>query len=185
MESAEHLHASRWAEASAAAGQAITLFPDYVESDSPYLTLSAAHAGNNAPELQFAVLQDYWRKGGYAPGPMRTLATELHQRGRTAEAVAVLRAQNYITPFSRDLHEQLGDWLLETGEPRDALTEFEVALALKPHDLAAAHFRVARAHHALGQLAQARGHLLSALEIAPHYRPAQKLLGDIYKQGSE
>jgi hypothetical protein len=49
-------------------------------------------------------------------------------------------------------------------------------LAMKPHDLADAHYRVARASHLLKRNDDARRHLLSALEIAPHYRPAQKLL---------
>ena len=47
---------------------------------------------------------------------------------------------------------------------------------IAPHDLAAAYYRVARANHLLERSEQARKYLLSALEIAPHYRPAQKLL---------
>ena len=45
-----------------------------------------------------------------------------------------------------------------------------------PHDLAAAHYRLARAHHALDHPQETRQHLLVALEIAPHYRDAQRML---------
>jgi len=59
--------------------------------------------------------------------------------------------------------------------------EYQVALAMQPHDRAAAHLRLARAHHALAQLAETREHLLAALEIAPHYRPAQQLLLEVVR----
>jgi tetratricopeptide (TPR) repeat protein len=59
---------------------------------------------------------------------------------------------------------------------QDALAEYEVVLAMAPHDLAAAHYRLAQAHHALDHRQQTRQHLLAALEIAPHYRDAQRLL---------
>jgi len=58
-----------------------------------------------------------------------------------------------------------------------ALTEFEVAVA--PHDLAAAHYRIAKAHHTLDHPAETRSRLLTALEIVPHFWPAQKLLLEI------
>ena len=74
------------------------------------------------------------------------------------------------------MHDTLGDWLLELGQAQDALAEYEVGLAMAPHDLAAAHYRLARAHHALDHPQETRQHLLAALEIAPHYRDAQRML---------
>lgn len=175
-ESIKHAHEEKWTAAVAAAGRAVELFPDYVESDSPYLTLAAAYARTGDTARQYETLETFWRRGGYAPEALQTLAGHLHDQGRVADAVAILEAQNLVMPFDAELHNRLGDWLLELGRADAALTEFNVALALKPHDMAAAHYRVATAHHALDQRDAARSHLLSALEIAPHYRPAQKLL---------
>jgi hypothetical protein len=49
-------------------------------------------------------------------------------------------------------------------------------LALGPSDVAAAHYHLARACRAARRLEEAREHVLAALEAAPGYRPAQKLL---------
>ena len=176
------LHKSNWDGAIDNAKQAVALFPDYVEYDSPYLTLASAYAGKKQPLKQFATLEAYWRQGGYAPGPMRLLAKYLYDQNRVKDAVAILKAQNYVNPFDIELHDQLGDWLLELGQPQPALSEYQVALAMKPHDMAAAHFRIARAYDAMDQPDKTRTHLMSALEIAPHYRPAQKLLLEITRQ---
>ena len=86
---------------------------------------------------------------------------------------------NYVAPFDVEMHNTLGDWLMESGNPEEALVEYNVILALQPHDMAAAHFRAARAHNALEHDDKTLSHLLSSLEIAPHYREAQKLLLEI------
>jgi tetratricopeptide (TPR) repeat protein len=65
---------------------------------------------------------------------------------------------------------------MEEERLTDALVEYEVALAMNPHDIAAAYYRIANVNHHLEQFDEARKNVLAALEIAPHYRPAQKLL---------
>jgi cellulose synthase operon protein C len=49
-------------------------------------------------------------------------------------------------------------------------------IALHPLDKASAEFNAARAYLALGQKDKAQDHLLASLEVAPGYKPAQKLL---------
>ena len=58
----------------------------------------------------------------------------------------------------------------------DALQQFETVLAIGPIDPASAHFHMARAYHKMEDRKNTRRHLLLALEAAPSYRPAQKLL---------
>ena len=70
----------------------------------------------------------------------------------------------------------LGELLLDRDRAEEALQEFIVALALDPHDKAIAHYRLAMAHHELGDSDETQKQLLQALEIAPNYRPAQRLL---------
>jgi Tfp pilus assembly protein PilF len=52
-------------------------------------------------------------------------------------------------------------------------------LAAGPQDLAGAHFNLARTYHKMKDRARTRKHLLAALEAAPSYRDAQKLLLEI------
>ena len=165
-----------WPATIESAQQAIAMNPEYVGSDSPYLTLATAYANTGAPDQELEVLERYFRNGGYAPAALKPLAEELYAAGRPKDAVAVLQSLNYVAPFDSGLHETLGDWLLELGQAQDALAEYEVALAMAPHDLAAAHYRLAQAHHALDHRRETREHLLAALEIAPHYRDAQRML---------
>ncbi len=170
---------SDWSAAMTAAQQAIDIFPGYVDANSPYLTLAAAHRARGEAAAETAALRDYWQRGGYEPEALQQLADRLHGAGQLGQAVAVLQSVNYVAPFDAELHGRLGDWLLALDRPAEALVEYQVTLAMEPHDRAAAHLRLARAHHQLEQTDQTRQHVLAALEIAPHYRPAQQLLLEI------
>ena len=44
------------------------------------------------------------------------------------------------------MHRELGDRLLAAGRAADAVVEYKALLALNPHDLADAHFRLAKAY---------------------------------------
>ena len=56
------------------------------------------------------------------------------------------------------------------------MREFRAALALKPLDQASSHYEMARAYRLAQRPDDARGEVLLALEAAPDYKPAQKLL---------
>jgi hypothetical protein len=57
-----------------------------------------------------------------------------------------------------------------------------VALALDPVDLATAHFNAARAYLQISDSDTTRKHLLRALEAAPGFRPAQKMLLELKRR---
>jgi cellulose synthase operon protein C len=57
--------------------------------------------------------------------------------------------------------------------------EFQVLVALHPIDQAGSHYNLARAFKAAGRKDQAREEAVSALEVAPDFRPAQKLLLEV------
>ena len=75
----------------------------------------------------------------------------------------------------------LGELLLDGERADEALREFSIALALQPHDKATAYFRMAKAHYALGNRPEAQQQLLLALDVAPNYRPAQRLLLELMR----
>ncbi len=179
----EAIGESAWDEAIAAARQAIDIFPGYVDANSPYLSLATAFAAKGSQREEMEALAQYWQRGGYQPDVLKELAARLYDAGQRRQAVEVLDSVNFVAPFDAQLHATRGDWLLELDRPKDALVEYQVALAMQPHDLAAAHFRLARAYHELERSADTRRHLLAALEIAPHFRPAQQLLLQIARAG--
>jgi tetratricopeptide (TPR) repeat protein len=176
VEISQLIDTADWQGTIAAANRQLELLPLYTEPDSPYLALRLAEdeLGNTAAAT--AALETFWRNGGYDPDSLKELGRRCRDDGRTNDAIAVLMSGNLVDPFDQELHGMLGELLLDQGRVDEALQEFTVALALDPHDKAIAHYRLATAHHELGDKNQAQNHLLQALDVAPNYRPAQRLL---------
>ena len=86
---------------------------------------------------------------------------------------------NYIYPEDERLHRQLGELWLAQGNYAGAEGEFQAVVALNPLDKVSAQFNLARAYLAAGDKAKAEESVLSALESAPGFRPAQKMLIEI------
>jgi len=62
-----------------------------------------------------------------------------------------------------------------------AIREYNARVASNPVDKAGAEFNLAQAYFAAGKKDKAEETVLAALEIAPGYRPAQKLLLELQK----
>ena len=71
------------------------------------------------------------------------------------------------------------DLLMQTGDAEGAMREFQALIAMHPIDVAGSHYNLARAYQAAGQKDQAREEAVSALEAAPNFKPAQKLLLEV------
>jgi tetratricopeptide (TPR) repeat protein len=124
-----------------------------------------------------AVLTDYEKMGGRSPQSLKQLASLEEELGKPAEAAATLDRLNYIDPVNdEELHRHLGDLWFAQGNYTGAIREYNAVIASHPLDKASAQFNLARAYFAAGQKDMAEEHLLTSLEAAPGYRPAQKLL---------
>jgi tetratricopeptide (TPR) repeat protein len=156
--------------------QARDLFPDYVEAGSVYEFLAKAYAAKNDKAGAVDELQRYMKAGGRDPSTLKTLADDLTAEGKKREAAAVLERVNYIYPMDGAQHQQLGLLLLDLNENAGAIREFQAVLARDSIDPAQAHFNLARAYNQNHQPEQAKDELISSLEAAPGFRPAQKLL---------
>ncbi|HMN46153.1 MAG TPA: tetratricopeptide repeat protein [Povalibacter sp.] len=179
------IEAERWEDAIGAARTAIEIHPEDVADDSAYLLLALASDKSGRRNEAIDALLRYRRLGGWEPAALRQLAGWLVQANRTAEATEVLAAVNYADPLDAVQHRQLGEQWLAAGRPEESLREFQVLLALDSHDPATAHFGMARALRAQGDLVASRRHLLDSLETAPHYKPAQALLLQMIEERKE
>ena len=63
------------------------------------------------------------------------------------------------------------------------MREFGALVALHPIDVAGSHYNLAKAYKAQGLGDKAREEALTALEAAPDFRPAQKLLLELSGEG--
>jgi tetratricopeptide (TPR) repeat protein len=89
---------------------------------------------------------------------------------------------NYIYPVhDEQLHRKLGELYLAQRDFAGAIREDAAVVAMKPLDKAGAEYNLAQAYYAAGQKDKAEETVLLALEAAPGYRPAQKLLLEIEK----
>jgi tetratricopeptide (TPR) repeat protein len=156
--------------------QARDLFPDYVEAGSVYEFLAQAYAAKKDKAGAEDELERYMKNGGRDPSTLKALADDLTADGKKKEAAAVLEHVNYIYPMDGAQHQQLGLLLLDLNESAGAIREFRAVLARDPIDAAQAHFNLARAYNQNHQPEQAKDELISSLEAAPGFRPAQKLL---------
>jgi len=83
----------------------------------------------------------------------------------------------YIFPAQdEELHKRLGNLLFEEKDFRGAVREYRAVIASKPVDPAAANLALAQAYRAANDVENAKEALFAALEAAPGYRPAQKML---------
>ncbi len=156
--------------------RAKAIFPAYAGSDSPYRQLSKIYRQHGMTEEAIGELQQLTDIHGADFESLTTLATWLQKAGRSEEARGVLERAIYVYPFDQKTHKQLADLFMEQQEAKLAVREYRVLLALQPTDRAAAHFNLARALLRLGQRIEAKAEILSALEIAPSFEPAQELL---------
>lgn len=165
-----------WESVVESAAALIELHPDYVEPDSAYLMLARAQDELGTRDIAVDTLERFWRRGGFDPAALKQLAQWLEEDERGNAAIAVLETVTLVQPLDNELHETLGRLMLEQGNAHGALREFEILLALNPHDKASAYLRVAEAHRAVGNIDESRQHVLMALDFAPGFRPAQRLL---------
>ena len=169
----------KWEELIEPAKQAKAIYPEYVETGNPYILLSKAYDELGRKEEAIEELLAYQKIGGRQPTTLKRLARWLKEAGRREEAIETLEALIYIWPADEELHADLGELLLEEDRVTEAAREFEALLAMDPHDKAAAHYQAAAAYHKLEDSQKARRHVLLALEVAPSYTPALKLLVEI------
>ncbi len=157
------------------------LYPDYVEAGSVYEFLANAYKEKKNKPAEIAELEGYVKVGGRNPSTIISLAKALEEAGNKKEAAAVLERLNYIYPMENEQHEMLGRLWLDQGNTSGAVREFQAVVAHKPVDAAQAHYDLARAFAANYQPAQAKDEVFAALETAPGFRPAQKLLLELSK----
>jgi cellulose synthase operon protein C len=155
----------------------LAMYPEYVNETNVYEFLADADKAGGDSKAEAAILTAYEHQGGRMPEMLKRLATLEESRGQTDEAVATLERLNYIYPVKdEELHHRLGDLLYKEKQYDGAIREYNALAASNPVDKAGAQFSLAQAYFAAGKKDQAEECVLAALEIAPGYRPAQKLL---------
>jgi cellulose synthase operon protein C len=156
--------------------RALELFPYVSGKGNPYESLAKLLEQKGDREQAAKTLDSLVKTDENNLEALKTIARLRLALGERQQALEALQASFFISPFDYKLHTQAGELSLELKDYPKALTEFQVALALAPPNVAEANYNVAAAFHALDRQPEARRAVLRALEAAPRYEKAQELL---------
>jgi len=171
----------QWTKAQPILQRLVELYPGFTGAESAYRLLAATHRALGQTNAEGQVLARFAEKDAAAPDTylrLMELATEAQdwpavaQNAQRCLAVAPLVAPPYR--FLALASEAL-------GQPQTAIAAYRALLQLDPPNPAEAHFRLAKLLHQTGDPA-ARRHVLQALEEAPRYREALRLLLEMHDQ---
>lgn len=152
-------------------------YVEYVEAGSVYEALADAHEATGNKPAAIAELNKYLLTGGRDPVVIKKLAALQEAAGNKQDAEATLRRLLWIYPVKdEELHRKLGALRAALRNWDGAAEEWRAVIAMQTPDPASANYELARAYKELRQLDNAKDALLTALETAPGYRPAQRLL---------
>jgi len=164
----------------------LALYPEYVDDANVYELMAAAHRERKDAKSETATLASYVQAGGQSPDALKRLADLQSAGGDNSAAAATLERLTYIYPVKDEvLHHKLGDLLFAQKKFAGAIREYNAVVASNPVDKAGAEYNLAQAYLAAGQRDKAQDSVLAALEAAPGYRPAQKLLLELNSSPSK
>ena len=166
----------RWREAKEPLETLVRLYPDDTGADSSYRLLAQVHRGLNEVAEEQAMLARWAGLDATATEAflrLMELGEAAGDWGTVAENAERFLAVNPLVPAP---HRYLARASEELGRRDTARRSYEKLLQLDPPDPANVHFRVARLLAAGGDTVPARRHVLQALEEAPRYRDALRLL---------
>jgi len=182
---ASHLaKANRWPEAKKTLAQLIGLCPGSIDGDNPYVLLAHAHQELGEAAEERRVLEQLAVLDSDATSAYRRL-TELCLEAEDWEGLAVNAERMLaVDPLVREPYRLLAQASAALKDHGRAITAYRALLQMDPLDPVDTHYRLARLLVEQGDMPAARRHVLMALEDAPRYRDAQKLLLEIVDEAS-
>ncbi len=165
-----------FAEAKQALEGAYNLLPSYSGYPSPPLVLSQIYEKEGNREAQLQQLEVLLQNIQHDYDSAIILAEAALERGDNSQAEYYIDRAIQVDPYRSGVHQLKASFAEHTDNSELAVTEYEVLLKLEIDDPVEAQTNLAAAYLNNGQVSQAKQNVLSALETAPSYRRAQKIL---------
>jgi tetratricopeptide (TPR) repeat protein len=170
------LEQKKYEEAKTPLEKLVELYPTQTGNDSAYAALAATYRALGRTNDEHRVLVRYATADDEATDAYRRLM-ELDSEARDWPAVAQNALQYLaVDPLVPLPYRSLAEASEKTGDLPVAISACRALLELDPADPAEAHFHLAQLLHRTGQSVEARRQVLQALEEAPRYRAALRLL---------
>ena len=175
--------AGRGEEAAERFERAAEIASEYGGADGPHRYLSLLHAQANRPEQARLSLKRHLERVPAAYDDWLRLAAMYSATEEPREAGAALRSAIEAYPMLPEPHERLAEAAAAQGLSDLEVRERQAALASGSPDRAGALYSLALAHFRAGDRDAARRRVLEALEIAPTFDSALRLLLDLRREG--
>ena len=169
----------KWEAAKAPLEEAAALYPNCGEPGGPYVLLAAVYHGLGDAATERQMLEKHVALDADAIQP-RLRLIEIAAAQKDWEAVRKAAEQVLaINPLVPAPHRSLAQAAEALGDRSSAIEAHRTLLRLDPLDRSEHHFQLARLLADEQQLPEARRQAVMALEEAPRYRAAHRLLLDI------
>jgi tetratricopeptide (TPR) repeat protein len=166
----------RWEEAKEPLHTLIALYPESASADSPYRLLGRVHRELGETDAEIAALEQLASLDADA-GDVYLRLIEIYEAASDWEGLARNAERMLaVNPLIPAPHRALAESAKRLGTPQRAIQSYRALLQMEPIDPARMHFDLARLLSEQGVLVEAKRHVIMALEEAPRYRDAQKLL---------
>jgi DNA-binding SARP family transcriptional activator len=161
------------------------LYPQFAGEDSPLLKLAAIARRSDDTAAEQDALEQYAAIDADATQTFLRLIELAEARG-DADALRrnSLRLMG-VNPLTKHPHQALAAAAEQDGDAAAAMTAYRSLLNLSPDDPSSIHFRLAKHLSAVAETEDAKRHVLQALENAPRYRDAQRLLLELTRASQQ
>lgn len=154
------------------------ILPDYGGYPSPALVLAQVYEQQGNQQARLEQLRIMLENHQHDYDSAMVLVRDAQERGDLEEARYYLDRAFGVSPYRLDAHKSGAEVATRAGDTAIAVREYEVLVELDQNDPVEARTNLAEAYLNNGQATEARRNILSALEIAPSYQRAQKILLD-------
>ena len=153
-----------------------SLYPQFTDGGNPYEQLAAVYRKLEKPAEEKAILEEFAKlEADGVPANLRL--SEFHtEAGEWSKLSLAAERLLAVDPLLKQAHQAAAVAAEKQNRTEEAIAALARLAVLEPDDPADVHFRLAMALHAQGRNAEARRQVLKALEEAPRYRAAHRLL---------
>jgi tetratricopeptide (TPR) repeat protein len=173
------MSAEKWQEAKEPLKKLLDLYPDYSGANNALSLLAIVHRELKETADERKVLEQLAKLDNDAVGTYMRLAELAAADGDWPAVLASAEQTLAVNPLIKPPHEYLAQAADKTGNADKSIAACQALLELEPFDLADAHYRLATQLLQAKRLDEAKRHVLMALEEAPRYREAHKMLLEI------
>ena len=156
-------------------------FPEDISGGCAYELLSQVYRQLDKPELERAILEQWIQRDNDALAAQLRLLEIYAGQQNWQELARVAELTLAVNPLLTSPHQQLAAAAAALQQPQRSIPSLQALLALDPRDPADIHYRLARSLQKTGKHSLAHRHVLQALEFAPRYRDAHRLLLELVK----